>query len=156
MDQLIEDMLLLSKVGRRTLSPEPCDLTAMAEKVFQKLSTEEKGREITFQVAQRVDVVADANLMEILLTNLISNAVKFSREKLTAMVEFGCEQQNGQNVIFVRDNGVGFDPQDFNQPDAGGGWGLLSITERAEAAGGKCWVVSSPNQGTQVIVEIPR
>jgi PAS domain S-box-containing protein len=54
------------------------------------------------------------------------------------------------------DDGVGFDPEDIVHPDNGQGWGLLSITERAEAAGGTCWIESSPNQGTQVIVEIPR
>jgi len=54
------------------------------------------------------------------------------------------------------DDGVGFDTEDIFQPENGRGWGLLSITERAEAVGGKCRIVSSPNQGTQVIVEIPR
>jgi two-component system sensor histidine kinase UhpB len=54
------------------------------------------------------------------------------------------------------DDGVGFNTEDIFQPENGRGWGLLSITERAEAVGGKCRIVSSPNQGTQVIVEIPR
>ncbi len=54
------------------------------------------------------------------------------------------------------DDGIGFDPQGAIQPDNGQGWGLLSITERAEGVGGQCKIISSPNQGTQVIVEIPR
>jgi len=58
--------------------------------------------------------------------------------------------------LTLLDDGIGFDPEDVIQPDNGQGWGLLSITERAEAVGGKCWIVSSPNQGTRVIVEIPR
>jgi two-component system sensor histidine kinase UhpB len=54
------------------------------------------------------------------------------------------------------DDGVGFDPEDITQPENGRGWGLLSITERAESVGGKCRIVSSPNQGTRLIVELPR
>jgi two-component system sensor histidine kinase UhpB len=54
------------------------------------------------------------------------------------------------------DDGIGFDPQNIIQPENGQGWGLLSITERAEAVGGQCKIISSPNQGTQVIVELPR
>jgi two-component system sensor histidine kinase UhpB len=58
--------------------------------------------------------------------------------------------------LTLLDDGIGFDPEGVILPDNGQGWGLLSITERAEAVGGKCRIVSSPNQGTQVIVEIPR
>ena len=54
------------------------------------------------------------------------------------------------------DDGVGFDTEEIIQPEHGRGWGLLSITERAEAVGGQCRIVSSPNQGTQVVVELPR
>jgi two-component system sensor histidine kinase UhpB len=54
------------------------------------------------------------------------------------------------------DDGVGFDPEDITQPENERGWGLLSITERAESVGGQCRIISSPNQGTRVIVELPR
>ena len=54
------------------------------------------------------------------------------------------------------DDGIGFNPEDIIQPDNGQGWGLLSITERTEAVGGQCRILSSPNQGTRVIVELPR
>lgn len=79
-----------------------------------------------------------------------------SKHAQASFVKISVDLEGNILRLTLEDNGVGFDPQDFTQPDGGGGWGLLSITERAEAAGGKCWVVSSPNQGTQVIVEIPR
>ncbi len=58
--------------------------------------------------------------------------------------------------LTVLDDGVGFDPEITIQPEIGGGWGLLSITERAEAVGGRCQIVSAPNQGTRIIIEVPR
>jgi PAS domain S-box-containing protein len=58
--------------------------------------------------------------------------------------------------LFLEDDGIGFDSSDSIWPDNEQGWGLLSMTERAEAVGGQCRINSSPNQGTQVIVEIPR
>jgi two-component system sensor histidine kinase UhpB len=58
--------------------------------------------------------------------------------------------------LTIVDDGIGFDPEGIIQPDSGQGWGLLSITERAEAVGGQCRIASSPNQGTRVIVELPR
>ena len=58
--------------------------------------------------------------------------------------------------LSVSDDGIGFNPDRLSETDEGQGWGLLSITERAEAVGGEFWIVSSPNQGTQVFIEVPR
>jgi signal transduction histidine kinase len=58
--------------------------------------------------------------------------------------------------LSVMDDGIGFDPQNLSESDEGQGWGLLSITERAEAVGGQVWIDSSSDQGTTVTVEVPR
>jgi two-component system sensor histidine kinase UhpB len=79
-----------------------------------------------------------------------------SKHSQASIVKISVDVDRDFLRLTLVDDGVGFDPEDFIQPDNGQGWGLLSITERAEAAGGKCWIESSPNQGTQVMVEIPR
>jgi two-component system sensor histidine kinase UhpB len=58
--------------------------------------------------------------------------------------------------VVIADDGIGFDPAYLPEPDEGRGWGLLTMTERAEAVGGRCWVESDRGQGTQVIVEVAR
>ena len=58
--------------------------------------------------------------------------------------------------LVVTDDGIGFDPAHLSEPDAVRGWGLLTITERAEAVGGRCRVDSLPGHGTRVIVELER
>ena len=58
--------------------------------------------------------------------------------------------------LSVTDDGIGFDSQNLSESDESQGWGLLSITERAEAVGGQVWIDSSPNQGTTITVEVPR
>jgi PAS domain S-box-containing protein len=83
------------------------------------------------------------------LTNVAKHA-QASEVKISVDVE-----RDSLRLTIV-DNGVGFDPEHIMQPEIGGGWGLLSMTERAEAIGGQCRVLSSPNQGTQVTVELPR
>jgi signal transduction histidine kinase len=66
-------------------------------------------------------------------------------------------QLEGETLrVVIADDGIGFDPAYLPEPDEGRGWGLLTMTERAEAVGGRCWVESDRGQGTQVIVEVAR
>lgn len=58
--------------------------------------------------------------------------------------------------LLVADDGIGFDPADLTRPGTGRGWGMLTMTERAEAVGGRCRIASVPGKGTQVVVEVPR
>jgi len=66
------------------------------------------------------------------------------------------EMDSGTLRLVVADDGIGFDPAHLAEPDGGRGWGLLTMTERAEAVGGRCRIESYPGQGVQVIVEVAR
>jgi signal transduction histidine kinase len=68
-------------------------------------------------------------------------------------VEIAIRRKNGNAVLSVRDNGVGFDPQRLDRPRGDGGWGLLIMRERAEAVGAQFTLKAGPNSGTQVLVE---
>jgi PAS domain S-box-containing protein len=83
----------------------------------------------------------------------LTNVAKHSQ---ASYVKISVDVERETLRLSLEDDGIGFDPEISIQPDSGQGWGLLSITERAEAVGGQCRIDSSPNQGTRVIVEIPR
>jgi signal transduction histidine kinase len=83
------------------------------------------------------------------LTNVAKHA---QATQVTVMVEV----EDGTLRLVVADDGIGFDPPHLTEPNGSRGWGLLTMTERAEAVGGRCWIESAPGQGTQVIVEVDR
>src|SRR5690606_34859899 len=102
----------------------------------------------------------DPVLIEILMDNLISNAWKYSQKVLNAKVEIGCQEQMGNTVFYIRDNGAGFDMKYANQlfkpfnrlhsaeEFDGTGIGLATVSRIIERHHGKIWVKSAPNKGT--------
>ncbi len=109
MDRLINDLLALSRLGRRDMMLTTLDLGAIATSVYKDLQEHEEGREIIFKVDVHHLVQADQHLMEVMLTNLLSNAIKFTRGRQPAMIEFSCREEGDQLIYSLKDNGVGFD-----------------------------------------------
>ncbi|NIO41489.1 MAG: hypothetical protein GTO41_15730 [Burkholderiales bacterium] len=83
------------------------------------------------------------------LTNVAKHA-QATQVTVTVAIE------GGNLHMVVSDDGIGFDPAQLTDPDGGRGWGLLTMTERAEAVGGRCRIESDPGQGTQIIVDVAR
>lgn len=162
MNLLIDDMLLLSQVGRGEILPQEIDLGAIAQGIFTKLSQEETEREITFKKGESPRVEADRNLLEIMLTNLISNSIKFSKDIKEAEIEFGCIKKDGEDVFYLRDNGVGFDMEFVDKVFSpfqrlheqneyeGTGIGLAIVNRIIQRHNGKIWLESEMNKGTTV------
>ena len=109
MDRLINDLLALSRLGRRDLMLTTLDLGALARSVFNDLYMHEEDREIIFKTDVQHLVEADQHLMEVLLNNLLSNAIKFTRGRQPAIIEFGCDEEGEHPTYSLKDNGVGFD-----------------------------------------------
>jgi PAS domain S-box-containing protein len=109
MGRLIDDLLHLSRVGRAELIPRTVDLSALAESIVARLKEENPQHAIEFIIAPRLKCTGDPRLLEIALTNLLGNAVKFTGLRATPRVEFGRTEIEGAPAFFVRDNGVGFD-----------------------------------------------
>jgi light-regulated signal transduction histidine kinase (bacteriophytochrome) len=112
-------------------------------------------------------VDADAILLRQVLTNLLSNAVKFTKNQPHALIEIGHNKKNGEEVIFVRDNGAGFDPlyadklfgvfQRLHRQDEfeGTGIGLATAKRIIHKHGGRVWAESQPGQGATFYFSLP-
>ena len=162
MDHLIDDLLMLSRLGRQELHYESLDLGTMAEVVFQELIRSKDDREVIFTTQDCPRVTADRHLISILLTNLISNSIKFTRGRQPAEISFGCQQQQGQLEYYLKDNGIGFDSehaknvlQPFQRlhPEEeyeGTGIGLAIVDNIIQRHNGQMRIESRPGEGTVV------
>ena len=109
LENLFEGMQTLFQLTRGDIRRQPVDVTRIALDAIEELRSAEPGREVEVSVAEGLRVDGDANLVRILLGNLISNAWKFTRNEPLARISVGSETLGGETRIFVRDNGVGFD-----------------------------------------------
>lgn len=109
MGQLIDDLLLLSRVSRTELRRAPVDVSALAREVVDELRRREPGRDVTVTIAPGLQAEGDARLLRVLLENLLGNAWKFTSKRPGATIELFAEERGGKTHYAVRDNGVGFD-----------------------------------------------
>jgi len=159
MGQLIDDMLSLSKVSRHELRQEEVDLSGLASEVMCQLIDNEPTRDINITIKDTPGVMGDATLLQAVLENLCSNTWKFTKNTNNPSVEFGCLQKDGEDVYYVRDNGIGFDMAYSNklfgtfnrlhkQEDyEGTGIGLATVKRIINRHGGKVWAESEVGKG---------
>jgi light-regulated signal transduction histidine kinase (bacteriophytochrome) len=159
MGRLVDDLLHLARVGRQGLRPRSVSLGALLEEVRDDLAAETTGRDIDWVVDSLPATDCDPGLMKVVFTNLLSNAVKYTRRRQPASIEVGCTLQLGRRVIFVRDNGVGFDMkyagklfgvfQRLHRSDEfeGAGVGLATVQRIVHKHGGEIWAEAQPGLG---------
>jgi light-regulated signal transduction histidine kinase (bacteriophytochrome) len=159
MGRLIDDMLQLSRVTRSEMQLVPVDLTGVAQSVADRLSAANAGRDIQFLIEPGLTVVGDARLLEVALTNLMANAVKFTGPRAHARIAFAKTGHNGQQVFLVRDNGVGFDMVYANKlftafqrlhrtsEFPGSGIGLATAQRVIHRHAGRVWAEAQIDQG---------
>jgi hypothetical protein len=167
MDRLIEDLLAFSRVGRAEMRWESVDLSALAREVVRELTEGLKDRRIEWSLQDLPSLQGDATLLRLLLVNLIGNAVKFTRTRELAKIEVGWRAAPGEVVLFVRDNGVGFDSahagklfQVFRRLHAnaqfeGSGIGLANVRRIVERHGGHAWAEGESDRGAVFSVSLP-
>ena len=160
MGQLIDNLLDLSRIGRRQMNKKTVNLESIAQEVYESLEDEWKDRKVKFSVHQCPPVFADHDLMRIVFMNLISNALKFTRKRKAPEIEVSCERKDNQAIFFVKDNGVGFDMKYVDkiftpfqrlhrkEEYEGSGVGLATVQRIIHRHGGRIWVESKPNLGT--------
>ncbi len=159
MGSLIDDLLQLSRVTRGELRRQQVDITALARSVADRLLEEQPGRDIEFRIEPRLIGSGDRRLLEVALTNLLSNSVKFTARRDRALVEVGAVELDGERAFFVRDNGVGFEMKFAAKLFApfqrlhkasefpGTGIGLATVQRVVHRHGGRIWAESEVDRG---------
>jgi len=109
MSNLIDDLLVLSRVARSEIRSDAVDLGALARDIVEELRRVDPSREVSVDIETSLNSRGDAELLRVLLQNLLENAWKFTARNPGARIEFGADRRNGRVEYFVRDNGVGFD-----------------------------------------------
>jgi signal transduction histidine kinase len=111
MGQLVDDLLNLSRIGRQELSIQDMSLDSLLGQVVEDFAPECAGREVEWRIGKLTSAECDPGLMKQVFVNLLSNAVKYTGMREHAVIQIGQTRQNNERVIFIRDNGVGFDMQ---------------------------------------------
>lgn len=115
MNRLIGALLHFSVHSRKPVIKAWTDLSVIANEIRDNLLLQDPARSVTFRIADGVNGFADPDLLRLVLENLLGNAWKYSSVKDDALIEFGLLNKEGQDVYFVRDNGIGFDQQDADK-----------------------------------------
>src|SRR5207302_687469 len=109
--ELIDSLLKLSRLARAEIKKNPVNLSVLAQGVLTELKSSSPDRKVIATTAKGVIVNGDTALLQIVLTNLLGNAWKFTSKRTEAQIEFGVSHQSGGPVYFVKDNGAGFNMQ---------------------------------------------
>jgi len=159
MASVFDGLQTLFRLTSGEIHREPCDISAMAEEVVDEMRTANQNRKVEVEIAPGMTASADPRLARILLTNLISNAFKFSSKAPVARIEIGTEIVDGDTRNFVRDNGVGFDmiyahklygafQRLHSQSDfPGAGIGLATVRRIVNRHGGRAWAEGAVGEG---------
>jgi signal transduction histidine kinase len=160
MGVLIDDLLRLSRVSRQGLSAAPTDLNAVLRSVVYDLREQAGDRQIEWRIDKLPRMTCDPGLLKQVFTNLLANAVKFTGTRDRAVIEVSHQPGDEAPVLYVRDNGVGFDMryadklfgvfQRLHRPEEfeGTGVGLATVQRIIHKHGGRIWAESELDKGT--------
>lgn len=160
MHKLIEALLSLSRINDKYMSIVPIELEDMIQDLFVEIQEIYSDRELKLKTENCTTVHADRDLLAIILRNLMTNAVKYSKESGAVLLEIGSKQIQGLQVQYVQDNGIGFDMkyarkifepfQRLHKAEdyAGSGIGLSIVMRAVQRHGGEVWVESDLGGGT--------
>ena len=160
MGHLVDDLLNLARVGRKELVRQKVSLDELVSEVVTSLRPETGERNIDWQIERLPDADCDPNLVRVVFSNLLSNALKFTRKQPRALIQVGTSKSDGKVTFFVRDNGVGFDPKyadklfgvfqrlHTQEEFEGTGVGLATVQRILYRHEGGIWAESQPGHGS--------
>jgi light-regulated signal transduction histidine kinase (bacteriophytochrome) len=167
MGRMIDDLLHFHAVGWLAMASTDVDTHDLVEEVVRECSAETGGREVAWRLGPLPRVPADRTLLKQVFANLIGNALKYTKPRARAEIAVVGRAENGEAVIHVRDNGVGFDPaygpklfRVFQRLHSahefeGSGIGLAHVKRIVERHGGKVWAESAVEGGATFSFSLP-
>jgi PAS domain S-box-containing protein len=167
MGVLIDDLLTFSRLGRSEMQRVTVDLNKLLSTVIADLHEETRERKISWSIGDLPTAPADPSLLRQVFVNLVSNAVKFTRNRPEAEIEVGCRDNGDRVTVFVRDNGAGFDMkyvaklfgvfQRLHRTDEfeGTGIGLANVRRIIARHGGETWAESLNGGGATFYFSLP-
>ena len=168
MGKLIDDLLSLSRVGRREMHRSRVDMEALARAAWSELEASGDAVGVTLRLDALAPATGDEGLLRQVWANLLGNAVKFSAPKRERRVEIGSREEPHRAVFWVRDTGVGFDPSQAGRlfgvfqrlhPQSdfeGTGIGLALVQRIVQRHGGTVWAEGVPGEGATFSFGLPR
>src|SRR6202049_1561742 len=168
MGNLIDDLLAFSRIGRAETKKTAVDLEQLVKEAVAEIGQETKGREIVWKIGALPVCYGDRSMLRLVVVNLVSNAVKFTRMRRPAEIAIGCVDGSENEVeVFVRDNGAGFDMQYVNKlfgvfqrlhlPEQfeGTGIGLATVQRIIHRHGGKVRAEGAIDRGATFYFSLP-
>jgi PAS domain S-box-containing protein len=169
MGNLIDDLLAYSRIGRAETRKTVVSLEQLVKEAVHEVQPESDGRNIAWTIGALPELYGDRSMLRLALVNLISNAAKFTRNRPQAEIEIGCaDAKENETVVFIRDNGVGFDMkyvnklfgvfQRLHQAEAfeGTGIGLATVQRIIHRHGGRVWAEGLVGKGATFYFSVPQ
>ena len=167
MEQLITDLLRLSRLGRQELAKECVNTVSLVRQIIEDLQVDQLNSRIEIRIEELPDCFADPSLLRQVFVNLLSNAVKFTRKKKKPIVRVGYRRLEGEHLYVVQDNGVGFDTKyadrlfgPFQRLHGGNdfegtGVGLSIVKRIVSRHGGRIWAEAEVGLGATFYFTLP-
>lgn len=166
--RLVDKLLGFSRLGRSEMQKGRIDMNLLLREVQADVMKDVQDRKITWNLGPLPTVQVDLMMLRMALRDLLSNAVKYTREKDEAVIEVGCREEESEYVFFVRDNGIGFDMayagklfgvfqrlhrwEDYE----GTGIGLANVRRVMERHGGRTWAEGEEGRGATFYFSLPK
>jgi signal transduction histidine kinase len=166
MGQLIDDLLAFSRIGKQNLRKVNLDMNALTQVVATELK-EQQRRDVELNVKSMLAIQGDSSMLKQVITNLVSNAFKYSNKKAKSVVEIGSYAENGHHIYYVKDNGAGFDMRYYDKlfgvfqrlhsanEFEGTGVGLALVHRIVSKHGGKVWAEGKVDEGATFYFSLP-
>jgi light-regulated signal transduction histidine kinase (bacteriophytochrome) len=165
MAELIDDLLALSRIGRKDIELSDIDMDTLIQKVSREIETTDGNLEVNLKPLPPAR--GDEGMIRQVFFHLIANAIKFTRSREAAMIEVGGYAKDSENVYYVRDNGIGFDMQYIDklfgafqrlhsgEEFEGMGIGLATVKRIINRHGGRVWAEGKENEGATFYFSLP-
>lgn len=167
MGQLVDDLLGFSRLGRQKLESARVDMTALARAVFDEQAAQAPKRALRLDLQPLPPAEGDPAMIRVVMSNLVANAVKFTRDRNPAVIEIGSRLVDAQTVYYVKDNGVGFDMNYVHklfgvfqrlhstEEFEGTGVGLALVQRVILRHGGRVWAEGKVDEGATLSFTLP-